>query len=371
MMDSIKAIGMATVLLLLAATACSQGGKWRKLNQEARELYRSGKYDRAVVVAEEALVLAERKVGPDHSDVATILNDLALIYYSQGQYAQAEPLHKRALAIRERALGPDHPDLATSLNNLAVLDINRGDYAQAEPLLKRALAINEKALGPDHPDLATSLNNLAELDRTQGRYAQAEPLYKRSLAIRDSPIRYNVVHDVARRDYGGWGIYPDEGSHDRLIEKNLVYRCQDGALFAHHSRSITAENNIFAFNRAAQIERGGIGGFELACRRNIVYYVEGRAVGSYGIRNFGRDVCAFDRNLYWNASGKPVLFGNMSFSEWQALGQDKDSLIADPLFVDPTHGDFALRPDSPAAKIGFEPWDTSAVGPRPSRATPK
>ena len=91
-----------------------------------------------------------------------------------------------------------------------------------------------------------------------------------------SRIRFNVVHDVARRDYGGWGIYPDEGSHDLLIQKNLVYRCQDGALFAHHNRDITAENNIFALNRGAQIERGGIGGFELTCRRNLFYYEEGR-----------------------------------------------------------------------------------------------
>ena len=177
-------------------------------------------------------------------------------------------------------------------------------------------------------------------------------------------IRYNIVHDVARRNYGGWGIYPDEGSHDMLIQNNLVYRCQDGALFAHHNHNITAENNIFAFNRKAQIERGGIGGFELTCRRNLVYYDEGKAIGDYGSRHEGRDVCAFDHNLYWNASGKPVLFGSKSLAEWQAMGQDKDSLIADPLFMDPTKGDFGLRPGSPAARIGFKPWDLSPVGPR-------
>lgn len=66
----------------------------------------------------------------------------------------------------------------------------------------------------------------------------------------------------------------------------------------------------------------------------------------------------------------PVLFASKNFSEWQATGQDKDSLIADPLFVDPVHGDFTLRPGSPAAQIGFEPWDVSAVGPRPVTATP-
>ena len=185
-----------------------------------------------------------------------------------------------------------------------------------------------------------------------------------------SRIAYNVVHDVSRRDYGGWGIYPDEGSHDLSIQKNLVHHCQDGALFAHHNRDITAENNIFALNRGAQVERGGIGGFELTCRRNLVYYLEGKATGDYGSAHCGRDICAFDRNLYWNASGQPILFASQSFSEWQATGQDKGSLIADPLFVDPAHGDFTLRQGSPAAQIGFEPWDMSAVGPRPFTATP-
>ena len=184
-------------------------------------------------------------------------------------------------------------------------------------------------------------------------------------------IRYNLVHDVSRRDYGGWGIYPDEGSHDLLIQKNLVYRCQDGALFAHHNRNITAENNIFAFNRKAQVERGGIGGFELTCRRNLVYYKEGKAVGDYGRRRCGRDVCAFDDNLYWNASGRSDLFGDKTLAQWQATGQDKNSITADPLFMDPEKGDFRLRPGSPAARIGFEPWDLSAVGPRPRAARSK
>jgi hypothetical protein len=177
-------------------------------------------------------------------------------------------------------------------------------------------------------------------------------------------IRFNRVHDVLRRDYGGWGIYTDEGGHDIVIEKNVVYRCQDGALFAHHNRNITAQNNILAFNRFAQVDRGGMGGFELTCRRNIIYYEQGRAIGSYGIGKSGRDVCAFDDNIYWNTLGKPVLFGTKEFSEWQALGQDRNSLIADPLFVDPAQGNFGLRSGSPAEKLGFERWDMAGVGRR-------
>ena len=184
-------------------------------------------------------------------------------------------------------------------------------------------------------------------------------------------IRYNVVHDVSRRDYGGWGIYPDQGSHDLLIQKNLVYRCQDGALFAHHNRNITAENNIFAFSRQAQIERYGIGGFELTCRRNLIYYQEGNAMGASGIENSGTRRVRVRPQPLLECLGQPVLFGDKTFAQWQAAGQDKDSLIADPLFVDPEKGDFRLQPGSPAAKIGFEPWDLTAVGPRPQAAASK
>ena len=221
------------------------------------------------------------------------------------------------------------------------------------------------------PSQAT--NNVVECNHVhdvgQGMLSDLAGIY--TCSTPGSRVAYNVVHEVTRREYGGWGIYPDEGSHDLLIRKNLIYRCQDGALFAHHNREITAENNIFALNRGAQVERGGIGGFELTARRNLIYYLEGKAVGDYGNGHWGPEVCAFDRNLYWNASGKEVRFGDKSFAEWQAAGQDRSGLIVDPQFVDPARGDFTLRPGSPAGQMGFEPWDLSAVGPRSPLAPPK
>ena len=150
-----------------------------------------------------------------------------------------------------------------------------------------------------------------------------------------------------------------------------MFRSQDGALFAHHNKSITAEHNVFALNRVAQVDRGGVGGLELTFRRNLVYFTEGKAVGDYAGENWGPGVCMFDHNLYWNASGKNALFGRKSFAEWQAGGQDKNSLIADPLFLDPAKGDFRLRPNSPVSRVGFEPWDVSAVGPRSPSLAPK
>ena len=43
---------------------------------------------------------------------------------------------------------------------------------------------------------------------------------------------------------------------------------------------------------------------------------------------------------------------------------DAESVVADPLFVDPENGDFTLKPESPALKLGFRPIDVSIVGPR-------
>jgi hypothetical protein len=58
-----------------------------------------------------------------------------------------------------------------------------------------------------------------------------------------------------------------------------------------------------------------------------------------------------------------------SLEEWRALGFDRHSVFADPLFVDAGHGDYRLRPESPALALGFENFDPRGAGllpgPRP------
>jgi tetratricopeptide (TPR) repeat protein/CHAT domain-containing protein len=169
-------------------SAQAQQTELQKLRQEVKTLYDQGNFPQAIIVAKQALSVAEKSLGQEHPAVAGSLNNLAFLHVTQGQYAQAEPLYQRSLAIREKALGTEHPDVAGSLNNLAELYRKQGQYAQAEPLYKRSLVIWEKTLGTEHPDVAVSLNNLAALYDTQGQYAQAEPLYKRSLAIREKAL---------------------------------------------------------------------------------------------------------------------------------------------------------------------------------------
>ncbi len=158
------------------------------LNNLAVLYHVQGKYEQAEPLYERSLAIDEKALGKDHPDLAIDLNNLASLYQAQGKYEQAEPLFERSLAFCEYALGKDHPDVASSLNNLALLYDAQGQYEQAEPLYQRSLAIKEKALGKDHPAIATSLNNLAALYYAQGKYEQAEPLFERSLAIREKAL---------------------------------------------------------------------------------------------------------------------------------------------------------------------------------------
>src|SRR5256885_7620036 len=78
-----------------------------------------------------ALEIYEKQLGPNHPDVASVLNNLAVFYTNERRYAEAEKIHLRALAIREKTLPPAHPDIGQSKCNLAVVYHSRGDYAKA------------------------------------------------------------------------------------------------------------------------------------------------------------------------------------------------------------------------------------------------
>lgn len=66
-------------------------------------------------------VLLWNKYGNMHHEVATSLNNLAMLLQAQERYDEARPLHEESLQIRREVLGNSHPDVATNLNNLALL----------------------------------------------------------------------------------------------------------------------------------------------------------------------------------------------------------------------------------------------------------
>ena len=183
-------------------------------------------------------------------------------------------------------------------------------------------------------------------------------------------VRNNIIHDVYATRYGGWGLYPDEGSTGILFENNLVYDVRDGCVHQHYGKENIFRNNILAFSDEGQIAvTRAEPHLSFTFEHNLVYWDKGHLLGYAGWNN-GAKVVLHD-NLYWRVGGQPIDFGGKSWDRWRANGRDEGSLIADPLFVDPVHRDFHLRPGSPAEKIGFHPIDFTQAGVQGSAAWKK
>ncbi len=174
-------------------------------------------------------------------------------------------------------------------------------------------------------------------------------------------ISGNLIHDIQSHGYGGWGIYTDEGSTGILIENNVVYRTKTGGFHQHYGQDNVVRNNIFAFAKEGQLQRTRQEPHtSFTFEHNIVYWTDGPLLhGAWGDGHY-----VMDYNVYWNAAGKAVDFAGRSLIDWQKGGQDVHSLVADPLLADPPKGDFTLKADSPALRLGFKPIDTSAAGVR-------
>lgn len=174
----------------------------------------------------------------------------------------------------------------------------------------------------------------------------------------------NLIHDVRRVNYGGWGLYYDESSRGIIAENNVVFRTQDGGFHQHYGLENTVRNNIIAdaengLIAISNLQKSG----KLTFERNIFYMRGDQRVYE---KDQIRDDTTFHANLYWREGGGEVrFFGFRTFDEWRK-DKEPDAVVVDPLFRDPAQGDYRLANDSPAFQaITFAPIDMT----RPGRKT--
>ena len=192
-------------------------------------------------------------------------------------------------------------------------------------------------------------------------------------------IRNNVFHDIWAGKYGGWAIYCDEGTRNILIENNLAYRCRHACFDQHYGKDNLIRNNIFAFADASVVMMARAQEHTGFILKNNILLSDGTPIYAGGYEYKVNTPGAFksDSNLVWSTAGKVIGAQDrfpsriyepnepvMSWEEWLALGNDKNTLIADPGFKDPDNGEFSLPDDSPAFQIGFKPFPLDQAGPR-------
>ena len=177
-------------------------------------------------------------------------------------------------------------------------------------------------------------------------------------------IHDNVIHDVCSYDYGGWGLYADEGSEGIVMERNLCWNTTDGGFHQHYGSGCVIRNNIFAWNRirgAVRTSRSLVDGVPSSLHfiDNIVVVKEGPLAGE-GVSNVDG---VWTGNLWWDERGEDAAtFDGMKWRDWNKTDKGRGSLFADPGFSNPGAGDFRLKTGSPALGLGFRPWEYSRAG---------
>lgn len=178
-------------------------------------------------------------------------------------------------------------------------------------------------------------------------------------ASEGTTVSNNVIHNIYSFDYGGWGLYTDEGSYGITEENNLVYACKNSGFHQHYGKGNIIRNNIFALNIKAQLQATRVEEHKsISFTNNIIYFNTGSLLSS----NWHKFNLLSDYNCYWDSRTKAIIFADKSFKEWQKTGKDIHSVIADPLFVNPEAYDFHFQNLSVAKKIKFTPFDYTRAG---------
>ncbi|MDP4222237.1 MAG: right-handed parallel beta-helix repeat-containing protein [Bacteroidota bacterium] len=178
-------------------------------------------------------------------------------------------------------------------------------------------------------------------------------------ASEGTTVSNNVIHHVYSFDYGGWGLYTDEGSYGITEENNLVYACKNAGFHQHYGKENIIRNNIFALNIRSQLQATRIEEHRsLSFTNNIIYFGSGTLFSS----NWHKFNLLTDNNIYWDIRTKDIKFGDLTFEGWKKSGKDIHSIIADPGFFNPSHFDFRFKNNSIARRIKFVPFDYSKAG---------
>lgn len=173
-------------------------------------------------------------------------------------------------------------------------------------------------------------------------------------------IRGNIARDIQQSDESGSvknTIYLDELSEGWLIEGNMVLNC-DHPTLNHIASNNIIRNNIFVSD--SFLKMNIIRCKEYTVEKNIIY-AKGKII-FYGnpdaINDFSNNILYSLTDEYEeNHVNDKYLTYNI-----EPLKFKDGTIKADPLFVDAVNGNYTLKAESPAFKLGIERIDVSKAG---------
>ena len=234
------------------------------------------------------------------------------------------------------------------------------------------------------PSLAT--NNLIAYNRVhdigQGLLDDMGGIYTLGNA-RGSRIVGNVFERIRSYNYGGWGIYTDEGSSGYLIASNAVTGTScvqkpggGGGFHQHYGSSNVVTRNIFANSTGPLVQASRLEDhLSFTFTNNLVVSLGEMFVGGSGnVQGPWKKLNAIlDGNCYalvTNGPGstvtnQPVAFAGSDFAAWQNAGRDKGSTQTNCAARELAAFRKQLRIPTPEAGVYGAAWKNQAAQPPP------
>ena len=282
------------------------------LAENAAEKMAQGDLPGACEDMEAAWEAAKEALGAEHPDTLTVENDLAVYCGAAGNYERALLLAREALEARERLMGPEAEETLASRHNVAhaLLCLNRAEEAvpyaeevyrlrgeegpvalqgmmnlaacygaagrteEALKLYERSLALQQKLYGERHPDTVSAMGAMAGMLRSAGRVEESLRIAKRALVLTDElygsadPRTAEAIEDLA-------ACYAAAEKPDRavkLLEQALEILRQ--SLSDRHPRTVGVKNHLAMSHVAAGEYREAMDLFEETVRDYVSLFGE-------------------------------------------------------------------------------------------------
>lgn len=191
---------------------------WEQLNQSGVHLSNQGQYAQAIRFAEAGLRLGPQIWGEEHPNIATSLNNLAIVFAATHRYNQALKLMQESAAIENRLI---HQVFAASSERarLTYLQLFRGNFEGFLSLVSQHLhdspAARKAALDLVLQRQALTAAALAALNQAiaSGRYPHLTPQFQQLRELSDQIIHHTYTQPDPER------LQQLQAAHDQLQQQ--------------------------------------------------------------------------------------------------------------------------------------------------------
>ncbi|WP_373211224.1 DUF4125 family protein [Allofournierella massiliensis] len=179
----------------------------------ATGLRAAGENDRAEETYRKAQVILESQLPAEDYRLASLYNNMSLLYAAMGRLELAAEYARKALERIEQ--NPDaQAELAISLSNLGGMYTRLGQSERAHRCLERAVRLFEQLPGGDDPHYPAALCALAELHFHQGEPEKSAELFRRALGLIERAYGRNDDWQTTRRNLAA--------AEDLIARRNAV-----------------------------------------------------------------------------------------------------------------------------------------------------